>query len=76
MFSRLIAIAQITWIVFQVIVRGAKGLAISQFEVAVLAFSSCAIIIYILNWKKPKGVQVRYTILSYDRAISSDITNE
>jgi hypothetical protein len=72
MFARLIAIAQITWIVLQVIVRAAKGLAISQLEVAVLAFSVCAITIYALNWKKPKGVKTPYFVLSYDEGMPPD----
>lgn len=73
MFARLVAIAQITWIALQVIVRAAKGLAISQLEIAVLAFSSCAILIYVLNWEKPKEVKVPYFVLTYDEEISPDI---
>ena len=62
---RLVAIVQIAWIVVQIIVRASRHLAISQLEIAVIAFATCAIIIYGLNWKKPKGVQVPYTLLQY-----------
>jgi len=76
MFARLISIAQITWIVLQTIVRAAKGLAISQLEIAVLAFSTCAIVIYSLNWSKPKGVKTPYFILSYDEEIPLNVRDE
>ncbi|CZR67416.1 uncharacterized protein PAC_17315 [Phialocephala subalpina] len=64
---RVIAIVQIVWSVVQIIVRAARRLAISQLEVAVVAFAACAIAMYGLNWYKPKGVQVPITILQYPR---------
>jgi len=66
---RFIAIIQILWIVIQIIVRASRHLAISQLEIAVVAFSICAITIYCLNWEKPKGVQVPYTLLQYSEDI-------
>jgi hypothetical protein len=68
-FTRAIAIFQIVWTVIQVIARAARHLAISQLEIAVVAFSVCAIIIYGLNWKKPKGVEVPFTLVQYEREI-------
>jgi hypothetical protein len=56
-FIKLIAIFQVFWFVLQVIVRAAKGLNISQLEIAVTAFAVCAIITYLLILPKPKGVQ-------------------
>lgn len=69
---RFIAIVQILWIVIQIIVRASRHLAISQLEIAVVAFAICAIIIYGLNWEKPKDVHVPYVILQYN----GDIPNE
>jgi len=62
---RLIAIGQILWIIIQIIARAVRRLAISQLEVTVLAFACCAVVIYGLNWNKPKAVGVPITILSY-----------
>jgi hypothetical protein len=62
---RLIAIGQILWIIIQILVRAARHLAISQLEIAVVAFACCAVAMYGLNWNKPKGVQVPITILQY-----------
>jgi hypothetical protein len=62
---RIIAVLQILWTVIQVSIRHSRHLAISQLEISVVAFSICAIIIYGLNWEKPKGVQVPYTLLQY-----------
>jgi hypothetical protein len=65
-FARVIAVAQILWAAIQVISRGARGLSISQLEIAVLAFAVCAILIYIGNWKKPQGFETPITLLDYD----------
>lgn len=70
---RVIAIIQISWSIVQIIVRAARQLAISQLEVAVVAFAACAIAIYGLNWYKPKGVQVPITILQYPRTVPAAV---
>jgi hypothetical protein len=75
-FARVVSVAQITWIVVQVLARVAKRLAVSQLEIAVVAFSSCAIMIYILQWKKPKSVLVPYTVLKFSGPIPVEITRE
>jgi hypothetical protein len=55
------------------VARTARRLAVSQLVIAVLAFSACAIIIYALNWKKPKGISVPYTLLSFPDDIPSKV---
>lgn len=65
-FVRVIAIFQIVSMVAQILTRYAKGLAVSQLEIAVIAFAVCAIIIYILNWNKPQAVKVPVPVLNYD----------
>jgi hypothetical protein len=70
---RLIAIVQIVWTVAQVITRAVRHLAISQLEIAVIAFAACAIITYFLNWRKPKGVKVPCTLLRYRNEIPTQI---
>jgi len=62
---RLIAVVQISWTTVQIIVRATRHLAVSQLEIAVMAFAVCAIITYSLNWYKPKGVEVPFTIAQY-----------
>jgi hypothetical protein len=70
---RLIAVVQIAWTASQIIVRAVRHLAISQLEIAVIAFAVCAIITYALNWSKPKGVQVPCTLLQYRNEIPDRI---
>ena len=53
-----LAALQVFWVTVQVIVRTARGLAVSQLELVVTAFSICAIITYIFLISKPQGVQV------------------
>ena len=49
MFVKAVAVVQIAWMVVQVIAREIRRLAVSQLEIAVVAFSACAIIIYVLS---------------------------
>ena len=64
-FAKAITIGQIGWTIIQVCVRSAKGLAIAQLEIAVIAFSSCAILIYAMQWLRPKDVGVPITLIQY-----------
>lgn len=57
-FIKVIAIGQVSWNTTQIIARAAKGLAVTQLELAVAAFSVCTMIIYLILLKKPQGVQV------------------
>ncbi|KAF8855325.1 hypothetical protein BDZ45DRAFT_793591 [Acephala macrosclerotiorum] len=72
-FTKIIAIVQISWNALQVIVRWARGLAISQLELAVIAFSLCAVITYALQWSKPKDIQTPYTIHRYNGHIPQEV---
>jgi hypothetical protein len=72
-FTRAISVIQIARISIQVIAQTARRLAISQLEIAVLAFSACKFITYALNWKKPKGVSVPYSLLSFPGNIPSKV---
>lgn len=51
-----ISIIQITWLIFNVTVRGMTGLPVTQLEIAAFAFAVMAIGIYVANWWKPKDV--------------------
>jgi len=66
---RAITVVQIIWMMVQIIVRASRNLTISQLEISVLAFASCAIVLYGLNWEKPKGVQVPCAIMTYQGEI-------
>jgi hypothetical protein len=57
-FIKAIAIGQVLWNSIQIIARAKKGLNVTQLELAVAAFSFCAIVIYLLLLEKPQGVQV------------------
>ncbi|RAL61311.1 hypothetical protein DID88_009447 [Monilinia fructigena] len=72
-FVKVLAIAQFLWVITQIILRAVKGLVISQLEISVVAFSTCAFLIYVLNWSKPKGVQVPFTVLHYEGAIPTEV---
>ncbi|KAL7932133.1 hypothetical protein V8C35DRAFT_103065 [Trichoderma chlorosporum] len=60
--AKLIALGQIAWSIFQIIVRAARRLPVSPLEVAVAAYAVCAVIIYALYLKKPQRVDVAHTI--------------
>lgn len=67
-----IAVGQIIWSTTQIIARGARGIAISQLEIAVIAFAACAIVIYAMYWSKPKEISTVTTILRYQDRIPNE----
>lgn len=73
LFVKVIAIVQISWATLQILVRAGRKLTISQLELTVIAFASCAVIIYGLYWTKPKNIQTTTTILQYQGQIPSTI---
>ena len=72
-FIKAIAIFQIIWSTIQIIVRTVRKIAISQLELAVIAFAACAVVIYVLYWSKPKDINTVTTILQYQDQIPKDI---
>jgi hypothetical protein len=72
-FAKAIAVGQIGWTVIQVCVRGARGLAIAQLEIAVIAFSVCAVVIYAVQWSVPKDVRVPITLMQYKGPIPLEV---
>jgi hypothetical protein len=72
-FIKTIAIFQMIWATTQIVIRTARGLAISQLELAVIAFAACAVVIYLLYWSKPKSTSATITILRYQDQIPKDV---
>lgn len=55
---KFLAVAQVSWVCLQVVVRTVRGLAISQLELSVSAFCVCSIFTYLFLIPKPQGVRV------------------
>lgn len=51
-----LAVLQILWIILNSAARKITGLAITQIEIATVAFAVMAVLIYLTNWWKPKDV--------------------
>jgi hypothetical protein len=64
-FVKLIAACQVFWFILQVIERANQRLSISQLEIAVTAFGTCAIITYLLLLRKPKGINIPTTLMEF-----------
>ncbi|KAE9376676.1 hypothetical protein N431DRAFT_529915, partial [Stipitochalara longipes BDJ] len=64
-FLKIITSVQVLWFIFQVIIRAIRQLSISQLEVAVTAFGTCAIITYFLILPKPKSVDIPITLQDF-----------
>ncbi|KAF5536636.1 hypothetical protein FMEXI_10236 [Fusarium mexicanum] len=62
---------QCTWLVVQSIARTAQGHAISQLELATLAFIPCALAMYSLWWQKPFGIERRHMLLRFPEGMST-----
>ncbi|PMD39370.1 hypothetical protein L207DRAFT_459969 [Hyaloscypha variabilis F] len=63
-FTKVFACVQSTWLVVQSIARVSQGLPITQLELATMAFVVCALIMYMLWWHKPFGVDRRTVLTS------------
>ncbi|KAL4811862.1 hypothetical protein BDW67DRAFT_189233 [Aspergillus spinulosporus] len=59
---RLFALMQVLWLLVQLIVRSVERIPFAALEVSTLAFSSCAIIIYLAEWTKPQDAGVPFYI--------------
>jgi hypothetical protein len=73
-FARVIAVCQTLWLVIQILVRAGRHLEVSQLEIGTIAFAFCAIIIYALNWHKPKNVGVPWTLRSFARRMPDEMS--
>ena len=69
---RLLAIIQVLWLAVQLIARRVANIPCAPLEISTVAFSSCAFIIYIAEWPKPKDVGVPFYLDTY--AAVSDTT--
>ncbi|PNP56620.1 hypothetical protein THARTR1_03316 [Trichoderma harzianum] len=59
-----LAIVQVLWLIIQLAARRYYGLASAPFEISTVAMSASTIILYILEWSKPKDVSVPIYILA------------
>lgn len=73
-FAKVFTLTQITWLVAQCIVRGAKHLPISELEVATIAFATCTIIANCFWWSKPLDVRMT-TAVRYDGILPASLSS-
>ncbi|KFX97833.1 hypothetical protein V490_02600 [Pseudogymnoascus sp. VKM F-3557] len=73
-FTKGIAASQIIWTIASTITRAIRGLAISQLEISVIAYSVCALLTYACYWSNPKDVSVPITFLHWEGPIPPTIT--
>ncbi|KAM7183145.1 hypothetical protein V8F33_013775 [Rhypophila sp. PSN 637] len=55
---RLIAAIQVLWLAVQLVVRRVHDIPFTALEISTVAFSSCAFIIYLIEWHKPKDISL------------------
>jgi hypothetical protein len=63
-FTKAFACVQSIWLIAQSIARANQGLPITQLELSTMAFVACALMMYLLWWDKPFGVEQRLVITS------------
>ncbi|KAL6812086.1 hypothetical protein J3E69DRAFT_377334 [Trichoderma sp. SZMC 28015] len=59
---KIIAVLQVLWLVVQLIVRTVENLHFTQLEITTVAFAATAVIIYSIDFIKPKDVNVPFYI--------------
>jgi hypothetical protein len=65
-FTKTFAIAQSSWLVVSSIARIHHGLAITELELATMAFIVCAFVMYIFWWNKPFGAEERCLMIAME----------
>lgn len=63
--------AQIAWLMTQLVVHYRKGMVSTQLEIAAVAFTACSMMTYAILWNRPRGITTRYRIEA-SRVPSSD----
>lgn len=63
-FTKTFACVQSLWLVIQCITRAAEGLPITQLELATIAFVVCGILMYLLWWNKPFGIERKQPLVA------------
>ncbi|KAK1252884.1 hypothetical protein MKX08_004071 [Trichoderma sp. CBMAI-0020] len=58
-----ISVTQIVWSTARILARTVWRLSICPLELTVLAFSLCAIVIYLLYWEKPKSIGITTSVM-------------
>ncbi|KAG6830146.1 hypothetical protein H0H92_002010 [Tricholoma furcatifolium] len=69
--SKSLVVLQITWFMVQTLARTIQHLAITELEVATLAFALLNIVIYFCWWNKPLNVNCPILIAAYHQPVSS-----
>ena len=72
-FLKTVALGQILWSIVQIIERKVRGLSISLLELSVLAFAACALIVYVLYWKKPKNANTTIEVREFNGDIPESV---
>jgi hypothetical protein len=73
-FTKGAAIAQVSWMVVQVIVRASRRLPITQLEITACGFAASTFLTYLLWWKKPQAIRSTTELpLSADTDIDADL---
>ncbi|PKK51990.1 hypothetical protein CI102_4987 [Trichoderma harzianum] len=68
---KIIAVLQVLWLVVQLVVRTIEDLHFTQLEITTVAFAATAVIIYSIDFIKPKDVNVPFYI-DVEKAVEYD----
>ncbi|KAK5991482.1 hypothetical protein PT974_09765 [Cladobotryum mycophilum] len=73
---KFLAILQVLWLVVQLIARRFHNLPFAQLEISTVAFSVSAFILYMLEWEKPKDINVPIYLDAYEPSVSYETFEE
>ncbi|KAK4442782.1 hypothetical protein QBC34DRAFT_418206 [Podospora aff. communis PSN243] len=62
-FTKVFALVQSGWLIMSSIARVYKGYAITELELATMAFIVCALAMYFFWWHKPFGIEQRWVMV-------------
>ncbi|KAH0579952.1 hypothetical protein H2248_002772 [Termitomyces sp. 'cryptogamus'] len=74
-FSKSLLLLQVTWFILQILVRRVQHLAITELEIATLAFAILNFATYIFWWNKPFDVGCPIIIPAHDESGTRDMSS-
>uniref|UniRef100_A0A093V6L0 Uncharacterized protein n=1 Tax=Talaromyces marneffei PM1 TaxID=1077442 RepID=A0A093V6L0_TALMA len=70
---KLITLAQIVWLIVQLIVRKTENLTTMPLEISVLAFAAISLVTYVTLWNKPQDIQTCFYTTAVRRPSQAEV---
>jgi hypothetical protein len=64
LFTKGLAVLQVSWLMVSLLIRAVRHLAVSQLEILTITFAACSLFIYELCWDKPQDINTPMRLIT------------